>query len=226
MKSWKDLPETMQGSAVRPYYDYLARKKGSLVAKRVFDLLVSGIMIIILSPLLLFLTLWVKIDSPGPAMFRQVRVTQYGKEFRIFKFRTMVVNAEALGAQVTGSCDPRITSVGNKLRKVRLDELPQLLNIFLGEMSFVGTRPEVPRYVERYTEEMRATLLLPAGVTSIASIAFKDEDEIMADAENPDELYVHEVLPIKMRYNLQSLKEFGFWKDIATMFKTVAAVIK
>lgn len=223
--SWEDLPSSVKKEAVRPYYQKLAAKRGSLFFKRVFDILGSIFLIILLSIPMIAVALWIKGDSKGPVFFRQVRITQYGKEFRIFKFRTMVVNAEALGAQVTGSNDNRITKVGMKIRKVRLDELPQLFNILTGDMTFVGTRPEVPRYVAQYSDEMMATLLLPAGVTSLASITFKDEDEMMEGATNPDEVYVEKVLPIKMEYNLRSIEEFGFWKDIGMLFKTVKAVV-
>lgn len=174
----------------------------------------------------LILALAIKIDSRGPVFFRQERVTQYGRRFKIFKFRTMVNNADKAGAQVTVQNDMRITRVGKFVRKCRLDEISQLIDVWRGKMSFVGTRPEVPKYVERYTEEMLATLLLPAGVTSEASIKFKDEDELLKDAENIDDTYVEVVLPKKMEYNLRLLKKQGFWRDIGTMFKTVGAVLK
>lgn len=175
---------------------------------------------------MLVLAIAIKLDSPGTVMFRQVRVTQYGKEFRIFKFRTMVQNAPQLGTQVTVAGDSRITRMGHLLRRCRLDELPQLLNILCGEMSFVGTRPEVPKYVARYTPQMMATLLLPAGVTSQASILYKDEDRLLSAAENADETYVQQVLPGKMEYNLQSLMEFSFWGELKTMLDTVLAVLR
>ena len=216
----------MQTDAVRPYYDRLRKKNFSLFWKRCFDFFVSSIMLILLFPLFLVLALAIKIDSRGPVFFRQERVTQYGRKFRIFKFRTMVNNAEKLGSQVTVGNDMRVTKVGKFIRKCRLDEVSQLIDVWRGKMSFVGTRPEVPKYVERYSEEMLATLLLPAGVTSEASIKFKDEAEILKDAENVDDTYVEVVLPQKMEYNLQSLKKQGFWRDIGTMFKTVGAVLK
>ncbi len=226
VKKWKKLPPEMQNEAVRPYYEKLRKKNFSLFWKRFFDFFVSSIMLIILSPLFLILALAIKIDSRGPVFFRQERVTQYGKKFRIFKFRTMVNNADKMGSQVTVSNDMRITKVGKFIRKCRLDEVSQLIDVWRGKMSFVGTRPEVPKYVERYTDEMLATLLLPAGVTSEASIKFKDEDELLKDVENVDDAYVEIVLPKKMEYNLQSLKKQGFWRDIGTMFKTVGAVLK
>lgn len=227
---WEQLPEAMQTEGVRKYYDILKKRKGSLFVKRLFDMIVSLIMIIVLSPVLAILAVWIKVDSEGPVFYRQVRVTTGGKEFRIFKFRTMVVNADKIGALITAEHDPRITKVGNKLRKCRLDELPQLFNIFLGEMSFVGTRPEVRKYVDEYTDEMNATLLLPAGVTSLASVCYKDEDEIMAEYAakgiGTDEAYVKHVLPDKMKYNLDYLKDFSFWGDIGLMIKTVISVLR
>lgn len=226
VKKWEKLPQNMQCDAVRPYYEKLRKKNFSLFWKRVFDILVSSVMLILLSLLFIILAIAIKIDSRGPVFFRQVRVTQYGKTFRIFKFRTMVNDAEKLGSQVTVGGDARITRVGRFIRKCRLDEVSQLIDVWRGTMSFVGTRPEVPKYVERYTDEMLATLLLPAGVTSLASIKFKDEDELLKDAENVDDTYVNEVLPKKMEYNLQSLDKYGFWRDIGTMFQTVGAILK
>lgn len=191
-----------------------------------FDLILSCVLIVLLSPVMLILAVAIKLDSPGTVMFRQVRVTQYGKEFRIFKFRTMVQNAQQLGTQVTVKGDNRITRMGHLLRKCRLDELPQLFNILLGEMSFVGTRPEVPKYVSRYTPEMMATLLLPAGVTSQASIQYKDEDRLLENAQDADKTYVEQVLSGKMEYNLKSILEFSIWKDFKTMIDTVVAVVR
>lgn len=226
MKRWNELPIDMQKEEVRKYYDILQQHRGSLFSKRIFDVVVASIMVVILSPVLLILSIMIKLDSKGPVMFRQVRVTTYGRTFRIFKFRTMVNNADKIGTQVTTKGDARITRMGKLLRGCRLDELPQLFNIITGDMSFVGTRPEVAKYVEHYTDEMRATLLLPAGVTSQASIKYKDEELLLESAENADEVYVNEVLPEKMKYNLQAIKEFSFWQDIKTMFETVSAVLK
>ena len=223
---WEELPQNMQNDAVRPYYDSLQSKKCSLFLKAVFDRVVSLLMLIGLSPIFVLLAIMIKMDSQGEVFFRQERVTQYGKKFRIHKFRTMVKNAESLGAQVTTKSDMRVTKVGKKLRGCRLDELPQLIDILQGNMSFVGTRPEVTKYVEQYTSEMLATLLLPAGVTSEASIEYKDEERLLADAKNADKTYVEVVLPQKMEWNLQSLKEFSFVGDIKTMFKTVWAVAR
>lgn len=225
LKNWNELPEYMRTDEVRPYYDLLQRKKLSLFFKRVFDIVVSLIMIILCSPILLFISILIVKDSKGGVFYRQERVTQYGRVFRIFKFRTMVQNADQIGTQVTISNDSRITNVGSKLRNCRLDELPQLFNIFLGDMTFVGTRPESVHYVKSYTDEMYATLLLPAGVTSEASIEYKDEADLLDQADDVDSVYINEVLPEKMKYNLNSIKEFSFFKEIATMFRTVFAVL-
>lgn len=224
MKKWDSLPDVMKTDEVKPYYLALKKKTGSLIVKRLFDITVSLILLILLSPVFLVISIMIKTDSKGSVMFRQVRVTQYGKTFRIFKFRTMVTDAEKLGTQVTVDNDSRITKTGNRLRKCRLDEIPQLLNILKGEMSFVGTRPEVEKYVNCYTPEMMATLLLPAGVTSTASIAYKDEDRLLKDAVSPDDVYVKQILPEKMKYNLEYLRNFGFFYDIRVMIRTVTAV--
>lgn len=224
-KKWEDLPEFLQLEEVRPYYDALNRKRGSLLAKRIFDLCVSGIMLVVASPIFLVLAIAIKLDSPGPVFYRQERVTQYGAHFRIFKFRTMVSNADKIGTQVTVGNDSRITRMGKLIRKCRLDEVSQLLDIFRGTMTFVGTRPEVPKYVACYSPEMMATLLLPAGVTSEASIAYKDEDMLLDGAGDVDSVYVRQVLPGKMAYNLDALLHFSFWEDIRVMLRTVGAVL-
>ena len=226
MRKWNDLPKEMQVEQVKKYYEILQCHKGSLLAKRIFDIIVASLLVVILSPILLFLSILIKIDSPGPVMFRQVRVTTYGKPFRIFKFRTMVNNADKIGTQVTTKGDSRVTRMGKMLRGCRLDELPQLFNVLKGEMSFVGTRPEVEKYVAHYTDEMKATLLMPAGITSRASIEYKDEERLLESAENAYEVYIHQVLPEKMKYNLRAIEKFSFWDDIKTMFATVIAVIK
>ena len=225
LKKWEELPESLKTDAVRPYYDLLAKRRGSLLLKRCFDIVVSALMLLVLSPVFLVLAVAIKLDSPGPVFYRQVRVTQYGKEFRIFKFRSMVSDADKRGSLVTVSGDSRITRVGHVIRNCRLDELCQLIDIFRGTMTFVGTRPEVPKYVAAYTPEMMATLLLPAGVTSEASILYKDEAELLDAAEDVDAVYIRDVLPGKMKYNLDALKNFSFFSDIATMFRTVFAVL-
>lgn len=223
-KAWQDLPTSMQTEAVRPYYEYLCKKRGALIAKRIFDVVVAALMLIILSPVFLILALLIKIDSPGPVFYRQVRITTYGKEFRIFKFRTMVQNADQLGTQVTVNRDSRITRIGALLRKCRLDEISQLLNVLAGSMTFVGVRPEVPKYVDHYTDEMMATLLLPAGITSKTSVYYMEEDLLLDAAEVVDRTYIETVLPAKMKYNLQGILEFSFFGDIKIMLMTVAAM--
>lgn len=225
MISWEKLPSQMQTEAVKPYYEILQKKQISLIFKRSFDIVVSLIMLLILSPVFLVLAIAIKLDTEGPVFYRQVRVTQYGKEFRIFKFRTMVNNADKIGSQVTVGGDSRITRVGKVIRECRLDEIGQLLNILGGSMTFVGMRPEVPKYVEKYTPEMWATLLLPAGVTSEASIRYKDEAALLDAAEDIDATYIQDVLPGKMKYNLRSIQEYSFFKDIETMFQTVFVVV-
>lgn len=224
MKKWEQLPEDMRNPQVRKYYDILQKKRFSLAAKRGFDIIVSAIMLILLSPVFLILAVAIKKDSEGPVFFRQERVTQYNKHFRIFKFRTMVNNADKMGSQVTVGNDSRITKVGSMIRKLRLDEICQLIDVFRGTMSFVGTRPEVPKYVEKYTPEMKATLLLPAGVTSQASIFYKDEDELLENAQDVDKTYVEKILPEKMKYNLKAIKEFSLFNELKVMFMTVFAV--
>lgn len=224
LREWNQLPEYMQTDAVRPYYDQLKKKEFSLFLKRIFDIVVSLILIVLLSPLLLVLSILIVLDSRGGVFYRQERVTQYGRKFRIFKFRTMVADADKIGTQVTVSNDSRITRVGSVIRKYRLDEIPQLFNILLGDMSLVGTRPESTHYVKHYAPEMFATLLLPAGVTSEASIKYKDEAELLNKADDVDKVYIEKVLPGKMKYNLESISNFSFIKDIETMFRTVIAV--
>jgi len=226
LKRWEELPKELQTEEVRPYYEVLKKKRLSLILKRIFDIAASLVMLIILLPVFILLGIAIKVDSSGPIFFRQERITQYGRKFKIFKFRTMVNNAEKLGTQVTVGNDSRITKVGSFIRNCRLDEISQLLNILTGDMTFVGTRPEVKKYVDHYTNEMMATLLLPAGVTSLASIYYKDEAELLEKSDNPDKTYFEEILPEKMKYNLQSIEKFNFIEDIKIMFMTVLAVIK
>ena len=223
LKKWEQLPYEMQLVEVRKYYDILKKKQASLAFKRVFDVILSSIMLIALSPVFLVLTIAIKIDSKGPVFYRQERVTQNSQKFYIFKFRTMVQNADK-GSLVTVSNDARITKIGRIIRKFRLDEISQLINVLNGDMTFVGTRPEVPKYIERYTPEMMATLLLPAGVTSLASILYKDEAKLLDAADDTDKVYIEKVLPGKMYYNLKSIENFSFWGDIRIMFMTVFAV--
>lgn len=224
--SWEEIPKKMQNNAVKEYYEILNKKIFQLRLKRYFDVIVSLSLIVLLSPLMFIIAFMIKLTSPGPIIFRQIRVTQYGRKFYILKFRTMVENAQQLGTQVTTKGDQRITKVGRILRKYRLDELPQLFNIYAGDMTFVGTRPEVPKYVEEYTEEMLATLLLPAGVTSMASIKYKDEECLLNVAEDVDITYVEKVLPNKMKWNLKSIKNFTIKNELKVLFNTIIAVIQ
>lgn len=225
LKKWETLPDYMQNDEVRFYYETLQKKKVSIFLKRVMDLVGGLILLILLAIPMIIISIMIKLDSEGPVFYRQERVTTYGKHFKIHKFRTMVSNADKIGSTVTVGNDSRITKVGAKLRGCRLDELPQVLDLISGNMSFVGTRPEAVKYVEQYKPEYMATLLLPAGITSEASIRYKDEAELLDAASDVDKTYIEEVLPGKMKYNLDSIKNFSFFGDIATMFRTVLAVL-
>ncbi len=224
LRKWEELPEEMRVSQVRPYYDFLRKKRFSLFLKRAFDIIFSLALLIILSPVFIVLAVAIKIDSRGPVFYRQTRVTRYGEIFRIFKFRSMVLGADQ-GSQVTISGDSRITRVGHLMRRCRLDEIPQLFDVLRGKMSFVGTRPEVPFYTSQYSPEMMATFLLPAGVTSRACIYYKDESELLLEAEDTDRVYIEKVLPGKMVYNLHEIANFSFWNDIITLWMTVFAML-
>ena len=230
LKKWENIPDNIKNEKTKEYYDILNSKKITLFLKRLFDIIFSTILLIVLSPILIILAIAIKIDSKGPIFYRQERITQYGKIFKIFKFRTMIFNADKIGALVTTKNDSRITRVGNIIRKCTLDEIPQLINILVGDMTFVGTRPEVKKYVERYTDEMKATLLMPAGVTSIASIKYKNEDEIIGkyieQGEDIDDIYVNRVLPEKMKYNVDYVKKFTIFQDILICVQTVNEVLK
>lgn len=225
LKKWEDLPEFMRTPEVRPYWESLDKKRGQLALKRAFDVTAGTALLALLSPPMAVIALMIKRDSEGPVFYRQERVTTYGRHFRIHKFRTMVSNADKIGTAVTVGNDTRITRVGAKLRGHRLDELPQLIDVIKGDMSFVGTRPEAVRYVEQYTPEYYATLLMPAGITSEASIRYKDEDKLLNGADDVDKVYVEDVLPGKMHWNLESVRNYSFPGDIATMFRTIAAVL-
>lgn len=222
---FEQLPDEFRCDAVKKYYDIIKEKKRSLIVKRVFDVAVSLVLIIILILPILIIAAAVKLTSRGPVLYKQERVTTYNRTFKIYKFRTMVVNADKIGTLVTTNKDPRVTSVGHMLRKYRLDELPQVFNVLKGDMSIVGTRPEVRKYVERYEPEMYATLLMPAGITSLASIKFKNEERLLETSRNVDDDYINVVLPKKMRYNLLYLKNFGFRNDLYLMLKTVKEVV-
>lgn len=225
LRKWENLPEYMKTDAVYPYYKVLRKKKVSLAVKRVFDFIIAVIMLTIFLPFFAVISLFIVLDSRGGVFFKQERVTQYGRKFKIYKFRTMVSNAEKIGTQVTVYNDTRITRVGKVLRKYRIDELPQLINIILGDMSFCGTRPESVHYVKKYSEEMFATLLLPAGVTSEASICYKDEAELLSGVENVDEVYVSTILPKKMKWNLESIYRFSLVREMETMVRTIFEVL-
>ena len=225
LRKWEELPSFMQCEEVRKYYDILSKKKTSLRLKRIFDVVMAEILLAIFAIPMLIIAMMIKLDSPGPVFYRQERVTAYGKKFKIHKFRTMVNHADKMGTAVTVQNDSRITKVGAKLRDLRNDELPQLLDVLNGDMSFVGTRPEAVKYVRKYTKEMRATLLLPAGITSEASIRYKDEAKLLDEAENADEVYVKKILPEKMKYNLMEIKKFGILRECFTILKTAIAIL-
>ncbi|WP_028242247.1 sugar transferase [Pseudobutyrivibrio ruminis] len=225
LRKWEDIPEFMRCEEVKPYYDALSHKRIQLFGKRLFDIVIAIILLVLLAIPMLIIAIMIKLDSKGPVFYRQERVTTYGRHFRIHKFRTMVNDADKIGTAVTVGGDARITKVGSKLRNLRLDEMPQLIDVLIGDMSFVGTRPEAVKYVDAYTKEMNATLLLPAGITSEASIRYKDEAKLLDAADDVDKVYIEDILPAKMKYNLDSIKYFSFGGDIVTMFRTVAAVL-
>ena len=225
LRKWNDLPKEMQIPEVKEYYDLLSKKKFQLVLKRLFDIVVSFTLLTLLSPLFIILAIAIKLDSKGPVFYRQTRVTQYGEEFRIFKFRSMVTDADK-GSLLTVGGDSRITITGKFIRKYKLVEFSQLIDVLRGTMTFVGTRPEVPKYVEKYTPEMMATLLMPAGITSEASVYYKDENELLDAAEDVEKTYLEVVLPDKMKYNLAAIKSFSFIDDIKVMILTVLAVFR
>lgn len=224
LKKWEELPAELRNERVRPYFDILKKKQFTLIAVRIFDIIVSAFMLVVFSPLFLILAVLIKLDSKGPIFYRQTRVTQYNRKFKIFKFRSMVQDADN-GSLVTVCGDSRVTRTGKIIRKYRLDEISQLINVFLGDMTFVGTRPEVPKYTERYSDEMMATLLLPAGVTSLASIYYKEEAVLLSSADNVDDVYINKILPAKMYYNLKELRHYSFFANIKEMFMTVFAVL-
>lgn len=225
LKRWEDLPDFMQIPEVRPYWEVLYKKRGQLVVKRVFDLTAALVLLVILSAPMAVIAGMIKLDSPGSVFYRQERVTTYGKHFRIHKFRTMVSNADKIGSAVTVENDSRITRVGAKLRNLRLDELPQVLDVITGDMSFVGTRPEAVKYVEQYKPEYNATLLMPAGITSEASIRYKDEAKLLDGTKDTDRVYIEQILHDKMYYNLKCIEKFSFSGDIRIMFMTVFAML-
>lgn len=206
--------------------DVLARRKPQLIAKRAMDIVLSACALAVLWPLLLLIALAIWIDDPGPVFYRQVRVGRNGKTFRIFKFRSMVMDADKKGLAITVGRDSRITRVGTVLRKTKLDELAQLLNVFLGQMSFVGPRPEVPKYVELYTPYQRQVLLVRPGITDYASIAYRNENDLLAGAPNPETMYIEQIMPDKIELNMKYLREISPLADIRLILKTIVAVIK
>ena len=224
LRKWEELPEFMQTPEVRPYWEILNKKRGQLALKRAFDVTAGMALLLLLCPPMAVIAVMIKKDSEGPVFYRQERVTAYGKHFKIHKFRTMVSNADKIGTAVTVGNDSRITKVGSKLRGLRLDELPQVIDVIKGDMSFVGTRPEAVKYVEKYKPEYNATLLMPAGITSEASIRYKDEDKLMNSAEDVDKTYIEKVLPGKMKWNLRSIESFNLITDVTTMLRTIAVI--
>lgn len=229
MNTGHQLPEFMDNPYTRKAQAHLQQKRFYLWSKRGFDIVLSLLLLILLLPVFLVLGVCIKLEDGGPIFYRQERITQFGKTFRIFKFRTMILNADKIGPLVTKEKDPRVTKIGHKIRNYRLDEIPQLLNVLNGEMSFVGTRPEVQKYVDYYTEEMQVTLLMPAGVTSLASIEFRHETEKIAQwteqGLTTDEAYVQHILPEKMTYNIDYIAKASLWNDCKLMLQTVLAVL-
>lgn len=224
MPQYEKLPKELQCDEVKHYYDILKTKTASLVLKRIFDVAVSLFLIILLALPMAVIAVLIKCTSKGPVIYKQVRVTAFGKHFKIFKFRSMRTDADSKGELLTVGEDNRVTKVGRFIRKFRLDELTQIFHVLSGKMTIVGTRPEVPKFTDQYSKEMLATLLLPAGVTSLASIKFKDEAELLAESKDVDKTYVETILPQKMKYNLEYIENFSFMGDIKLIFKTVAEV--
>lgn len=225
LKEWRDLPKDMRNEAVLPYYEALEKKIYSLLVKRLFDIVGALTLLIALSPAMGVIALLIKKEGDGPILYRQIRLTQYGRAFRIHKFRTMVINAEKKG-EVTVGDDARITSIGKVLRKYRMDEFPQLIDILKGDMSFVGTRPEVPYHAKDYTDQMKATYLMKAGITSNASIQYKDEAKLLEGADDCDAMYRDVILPAKMAYNLEDIQKFSLWRECKILLHTVKAVLE
>lgn len=224
LRPWEELPAEMQNDAVREYYDILQKKKATLFFKRLFDICASLFLLILLFPVFVITAAAIKLESKGPVMYRQVRKTAYARDFRIHKFRSMYVNADA-GSLLTVRNDDRVTRVGRFIRKYKIDELGQLIDVLKGDMSFVGVRPQVQKYVDHYTDEMRATFLLPAGITSLASIYYRNENELLEGRQNPEALYLTEILPDKMRYNLTGIRQLSLFYDFKILLMTVLTVL-
>ena len=223
LKKWEQLPEYMKNDAVRPYYDILQKKKPALILKRAFDFTAALMLLILLSPVFLVTAIAIKAESEGPVMYRQVRKTTYARDFRIHKFRSMYQGSDK-GYLLTTKNDSRVTRVGAFIRKYKIDELGQLIDVLKGDMTFVGVRPQVQKYVDHYTDEMKATFLLPAGITSIASIYYRNENDLLLGHEDPDELYLAEILPDKMIYNLKGIRDLSPWYDLKIILMTVLTV--
>lgn len=223
-KQFEKLPKNMQNEAVKPYFEVLKKRRGTMFFKRFLDLLIAFIVLLILSVVMIPAAIAVKLSSKGPVFYCQQRVGQFGKPFKMFKFRTMVVNADK-GSQITvGDSDPRITKVGKILRLSRIDEFPQLINVLKGDMGLVGTRPEVQHYVDYYSDEMMATLLVRPGMVSEASIEFRWENDLLEKAEDAEKMYIEEILPAKMKYNLLYTKDLTIGKDVVVLLRTVGCI--
>lgn len=226
LKPFDRLPESMQTAEIRHYYDIIAKRKLSLLIKQAADFLLAAVLLVILAVPMLVIAVVIKCTSKGPVFFFQERAGRYLRPFRICKFRTMRTDAEQCGGQITvGERDPRITGIGWFLRKYRLDELPQLFNILGGQMSFVGARPEVMRYVACYSGAMSATLLIKPGITGFASVRFKDENALLGRESDPEKAYIEHIIPAKMALDLEYVESFGVLTDIKTMLETVREVL-
>ena len=221
MISWDKMPPFIKTIEVKPYYEKLVKKKYQLIFKRFFDVIFSILLLLFFTPLMIVLAIIVKLDSKGRVFFRQVRITQYGKKFMIHKFRTMVESSNIHTLQITLGSDIRITRIGKFLRKYRLDEVPQLIDILFGNMTFVGCRPEVFEFVKAYKPEWNATFLLPAGLTSLASIIYKDEANLINETGDTQKIYEKIILPAKMKINLKSLYNFSLFNDIKVLSMTI-----
>ncbi|MCX4290768.1 MAG: sugar transferase [Odoribacter sp.] len=193
--------------------------------KRIFDVVASGLGLLVLSPFFLLLAVWIKLDSAGPVFYRQVRVGRYNRNFRLFKFRSMRVGSDKKGLITVGGRDPRVTRSGYFIRKYKLDELPQLINVLLGDMSLVGPRPEVRKYVEMYTSEQLHVLDVRPGITDMASIRYRNENELLAEAEDPEAYYIRKIMPDKLKINLEYVAKHSFWLDMKLIFKTITEVV-
>lgn len=228
MNGINDLVQTEKDSESWLCFDidaYLARRRGQLILKRGFDIIFSSLGLIILSPLFLIIILIIKTGSKGPVFFTQTRVGKDGKEFKIIKFRTMEVDAEKKGMQITVGQDSRITKEGKWLRKFKLDELPQLINVLVGDMSFVGPRPEVPKYVGYYDDYQRNILKVKPGITDLASIEFRAENELLGRSADPEKTYIEEIMPAKFRLNLKYLKNMTLLNDVKIIMKTILVLL-